>query len=70
MPTISSPKRLGTKELVGKWGITGAKGGYRGRNLGEVIAKARGGGGLMSMDIHARDGYAWAWGCMIALGLE
>ena len=28
------------------------------------------GGGLMSMDIHAHDGYAWAWGCMIALGLE
>ena len=40
MPKISSQKRLGTKELAERWGITNAKGGYRGG--GEVVAKAWG----------------------------
>lgn len=40
MPKISSQKRLGTKELAERWGITDAKGGYRGG--GEVVAKAWG----------------------------
>jgi hypothetical protein len=55
--------------MVERWGITGAKDKYRVGNLPKVLAKARAcvcvcvcvfGGGLMSMDIHAHGGYAWA----------